>query len=88
MDRAVHFEWAGIPLHWMKADPIASRVLNVLNPLLPEGEHSFLTTFGEALPFVTPIHRGRRPGMSGDYRRDSPALWKTGVEVRPLASDQ
>ncbi|WP_280424570.1 metal-dependent hydrolase [Nocardia carnea] len=50
--RNVHFEWTGIPLHWMKSDPIASHVLNSLNLLLPEGERSFLATFGEALPFV------------------------------------
>ncbi|WP_280397733.1 metal-dependent hydrolase [Nocardia carnea] len=50
--RDVRFDWTGLPLHWMKSDPIASHVLNALNLLLPEGERSFLTTFGEALPFV------------------------------------
>ncbi|WP_327150061.1 metal-dependent hydrolase [Nocardia sp. NBC_01329] len=50
--RDVRFDWAGIPLHWMAAEPIASHVMNSLNLLLPEGERSFLTTFGEALPFV------------------------------------
>lgn len=50
--RNVEFDWTGLPLHWMKSEPIASHVLNALNLLLPEGERSFLTTFGEALPFV------------------------------------
>ncbi|MGW1740415.1 metal-dependent hydrolase [Nocardia sp. NPDC001965] len=50
--RDVRFDWADIPLHWMAAEPIASHVMNSLNLLLPEGERSFLTTFGEALPFV------------------------------------
>ncbi|MFI5720181.1 metal-dependent hydrolase [Nocardia sp. NPDC051750] len=50
--RNVRFDWTGLPLHWMKREPIASHVLNALNLLLPEGERSFLATFGEALPFV------------------------------------
>ncbi|WP_328387546.1 metal-dependent hydrolase [Nocardia sp. NBC_00416] len=50
--RDVRFDWTAVPLHWMPTEPIASHVMNSLNLLLPEGERSFLTTFGEALPFV------------------------------------
>ncbi|MBF6299487.1 metal-dependent hydrolase [Nocardia amamiensis] len=50
--RNVRFDWAGTPLHWMPAEPIASHLINSLNLLLPEGERMFCAAYAEALPYV------------------------------------
>ncbi|MFC8045707.1 metal-dependent hydrolase [Nocardia sp. NPDC057353] len=50
--RAVRFDWADTPLHWMPGEPIASHLINALNLLLPEGERMFCAAYGEALPLV------------------------------------
>ncbi|MFC8530754.1 metal-dependent hydrolase [Nocardia sp. NPDC057227] len=50
--RAVRFDWAATPLHWMPGEPIASHLINALNLLLPEGERMFCAAYGEALPLV------------------------------------
>src|SRR5690606_27702497 len=71
VDRAVHFEWTGIPLHRMQSDPIASHVLNALNMLLPEANaasrrpsarpcpswHPSIQAVGRACPAVTNMIR-------------------------------
>ncbi|MGY2007896.1 metal-dependent hydrolase [Nocardia gipuzkoensis] len=50
--RNVRFDWAGTPLRWMPAEPIASHLINSLNLLLPEGERMFCAAYAEALPYV------------------------------------
>ncbi|WP_067471818.1 metal-dependent hydrolase [Nocardia amamiensis] len=50
--RNVRFDWAGTPLRWMPAEPIASHLINSLNLLLPEGERMFCAAYAEALPSV------------------------------------
>lgn len=50
--RNVRFDWAGTPLRWMPAEPIASHLIHALNLLLPEGERMFCATYTEALPYV------------------------------------
>lgn len=50
--RDVHFDTAGIPLHWIPGHPAASDFISVLNLLLPEGERWFVSTYAEALPLV------------------------------------
>lgn len=51
--RNVRFDWAGVPLHWMPAEPYASHTVSALNLLLPEGERWFCATYAEALPLIT-----------------------------------
>ena len=51
--RDVHFDWDGVPLHWMPTEPLASHVISAINLLLPAGERFFVTTFKEALEHVT-----------------------------------
>ena len=50
--RDVHFDWDGVPLHWMPDEPLASHVISAINLLLPAGERFFVTTFTEALEHV------------------------------------
>jgi predicted metal-dependent hydrolase len=54
--RKVHFDLAGIPLHWIPDHPAASHVVSVLNMVLPAGERWFVQTFNEALPLVEDPH--------------------------------
>ncbi|WP_431781546.1 metal-dependent hydrolase [Streptomyces chumphonensis] len=51
--RDVAFDWAGLPMHWIPGEPMATHVVNVLHLLLPEGERWFVRTFQEALPLIT-----------------------------------
>ncbi|QLY33338.1 metal-dependent hydrolase [Nocardia huaxiensis] len=50
--RNVQFDWSRTKPVWMAEEPIASHVLNALSMLLPEGERSFIVTYGEALELV------------------------------------
>ncbi|PYC76786.1 metal-dependent hydrolase [Streptomyces tateyamensis] len=50
--RDVHFDWTGLPLHWIPDEPFATHTINVLHLLLPEGERWFVEVFKEALPLV------------------------------------
>lgn len=50
--RQVHFDFTGIPLHWIPGHPVASDVVGLLNIALPAFEHWIVETFNEALPLV------------------------------------
>lgn len=50
--RNVKFDWTDLPMHWVPGDPYTTHVLNVLHLLLPAGEHWFVDTFKEALPYI------------------------------------
>lgn len=50
--RRPRFDFGQTPLHWIKDDPLASQMLNALNPLTPTPERWFCQTFREALPLV------------------------------------
>lgn len=50
--RDVRFDWSGLPLRWIPAEPQASHVLSTLHLLLPEGERWFVQTFKRALPLI------------------------------------
>ncbi|MFC4372567.1 metal-dependent hydrolase [Nocardia halotolerans] len=50
--RNVAFDWSGVALQWMPAEPLAGHLISALNMLLPEGERMFIATYREALPFV------------------------------------
>lgn len=50
--RNVTFDWSGVPLQWMPAEPVAGHLICALNMLLPEGERMFIATYREALAYV------------------------------------
>jgi predicted metal-dependent hydrolase len=50
--RKVHFDFTGIPLHWIPGHPVASALVGVLNLVLPAAERWFVATYNEALPLV------------------------------------
>lgn len=60
--RKVHFDFAGIPLHWIPGHPVASDMIGMLNVVLPAGERWFVATFNEALPLV------KDPKLAADIR--------------------
>ncbi|MEV3905597.1 metal-dependent hydrolase [Mycobacterium sp. NPDC050551] len=51
--RKVHFDVAGVPLHWIPGHPVASHMVSLLNIVLPAAERWFVATYDEALPLVT-----------------------------------
>ncbi|MBV8930920.1 MAG: metal-dependent hydrolase, partial [Mycobacteriaceae bacterium] len=50
--RKVHFDFSGIPLHWIPGHPVASDMVGLLNVTLPALERWIVATFNEALPLV------------------------------------
>ncbi|HJF28310.1 MAG TPA: metal-dependent hydrolase, partial [Acinetobacter lwoffii] len=46
------FDFSKSSLHWIKDDPIASNILNVIHPITPAPERWFCQTFREALPYI------------------------------------
>lgn len=50
--RRPRFDFAQTPKHWVADDPLATQMLNVINPITPAPERWFCQTFREALPFI------------------------------------
>lgn len=50
--RAVAFDWADTPLHWIPGDPTSAHTINVLHLLLPAGERWFVHVYKQVLPRV------------------------------------
>jgi predicted metal-dependent hydrolase len=48
--RDVHFDWSGVPLHWIPGEPAATHFINVLHLLLPAGEDWFVRVFQQSRP--------------------------------------
>lgn len=46
------FDFAETPSHWIYDDPMATQMLNLINPITPAPERWFCQTFRDALPFV------------------------------------
>lgn len=46
------FDFSACSLHWIKDDPIASNILNVIHPITPAPERWFCQTFRDALPYI------------------------------------
>jgi predicted metal-dependent hydrolase len=51
--RRPSFDFAVTPSHWIHDDPLATHMLNVINPITPAPERWFCQTIREALPWVT-----------------------------------
>lgn len=50
--RRPKFNFAQTPSHWIYDDPLATHILNVINPITPAPERWFCQTFREALPLI------------------------------------
>lgn len=50
--RRPQFDFAATMTHWIADDPLATHMLNVLNPITPAPERWFCQTFRDALPYV------------------------------------
>ncbi|OEC91449.1 metal-dependent hydrolase [Acinetobacter sp. YK3] len=46
------FDFAETPNHWIYDDPMATQMLNLINPITPAPERWFCQTFRDALPFI------------------------------------
>lgn len=46
------FDFTETPSHWIYDDPLASQILNVINPITPAPERWFCQTFRDALPLI------------------------------------
>ena len=50
--RDVHFEWDGMPLHYIPGHPFAVHMFNAMHLVLPEGERAMAAALADALPLV------------------------------------
>lgn len=50
--RDVHFEWDGMPLHYIPGQPMAVHMYNAMHLILPEGERAMSAALADALPFI------------------------------------
>lgn len=50
--RRPRFDFANTPRHWLTDDPLATQMLNVINPITPAPERWFCQTFRDALPLI------------------------------------
>lgn len=52
MPRRPRFDFSGTPAHWIADDPLASQMLNVMQPLTAAPERWFCQAIREALPLI------------------------------------
>ena len=50
--RQVHFDWDDLPIHYVRGEPLATQIVNVMHLTLPEGERAMVAALSEALPLV------------------------------------
>lgn len=50
--RDVHFDWEGMPLHYIPDHPFAVHVFDAMHLVLPEGERAMAAALADALPLV------------------------------------
>lgn len=50
--RRPRFDFTQTPRHWVADDPLATQMLNVINPITPAPERWFCQTFRDALPLI------------------------------------
>lgn len=50
--RRPRFDFGSTATHWIADDPLATQILNVINPITPAPERWFCQTFRDALPFI------------------------------------
>jgi predicted metal-dependent hydrolase len=50
--RDVHFDFTGVPLHYIPGEPLATHVVNVMHLVLPEAEAAMSDALAEALPDI------------------------------------
>ncbi|PTU33122.1 metal-dependent hydrolase [Stenotrophobium rhamnosiphilum] len=50
--RRPRFDFSETPMHWIAGDPLASQMLNVLQPITPAPERWFCQAVREALPLI------------------------------------
>ena len=93
--RNVRFDWAGVPLHWIPGDPVASHFITSLSLLLPAGERMFVIAFKAALGKIEdPELRGQVIGFIGQEgvhaESHDKLLWEFldahGIDPRPFVT--
>lgn len=50
--RRPRFDFGDTPTHWIADDPLATQILNVINPITPAPERWFCQAFRDALPYI------------------------------------
>lgn len=50
--RRPRFDFGETPTHWIADDPMATQILNLINPITPAPERWFCKTFRDALPHI------------------------------------
>ena len=50
--RDVHFDWDGVPMHYVPGEPLVTHIFNVMHLTLPEGERAMAQGLSEALPLI------------------------------------
>lgn len=50
--RRPRFDFGETPTHWIADDPMATQILNLINPITPAPERWFCQTFRDALPHI------------------------------------
>jgi predicted metal-dependent hydrolase len=50
--RDVQFSWEDLPLHYVRGEPLATQIMNVMHLTLPYGEAAMVQALSDALPLV------------------------------------
>lgn len=50
--RRPHFDFSATPAHWIADDPLATQILNLMQPMTPAPERWFCQAIREALPLI------------------------------------
>jgi predicted metal-dependent hydrolase len=90
--RDVHFEWDGVPMHYLPGEALVTHLFNAMHLTLPEGERAMAKGLSEALPLIKDERlREEVIGFIGQESMHASAhegiharLEELGLEIRPL----
>lgn len=90
--RNVQFDWAGVPLHYLPGEPVATQFFNFMHLVLPEAERVMASTLAESLPYIDDerLHEeivgfvGQEAMHASSHEGVREHLERNGVPVQPI----
>ncbi|MEB3031851.1 metal-dependent hydrolase [[Mycobacterium] nativiensis] len=90
--RNVHFDWEGVPLHYLPGEPVATQFFNFMHLVLPEAERVMASTLAESLPYIDDerLHEevvgfvGQEAMHASSHEGVRDHLERNGVPVQPV----
>jgi hypothetical protein len=90
--RAVEFDFATVPMHYIPGEAMATHIINVMHLVLPEGERAMAQALAEALPLIDDERLreevrgfiGQESMHASSHEKAREQLERLGLDVGPM----